>query len=45
MMIPKDILDANMDYVNLLTNHGIMNLNMIKKLREIYRKRIESSTR
>ena len=39
MMIPKDVLDKNTDYVNLLTNHGKFNLNMIKKsLRDIYQK-------
>ena len=31
MMIPKDVLDANTDYFNLLTNHGKINLNMITK--------------
>ena len=46
MMIPKDVLDKNTDYVNLLTNHGKFNLNMIKKsLRDIYQKGIKSSTR
>ena len=32
-MIPKDVLDANTDYVRLLTNHGENNLNMIKKIK------------
>ena len=29
MIISKDVLDANMDYVNLLINHGEVNLDMI----------------
>ena len=28
MMIPKDVVGANMDYVNLITNHGEINLNI-----------------
>ena len=28
--------DANMDYVNLLTNHSEINLNMIKIYKETY---------
>ena len=30
-MIPKDALDANTDYVNLLTNHGEINLHIINQ--------------
>ena len=33
MMIPKDVSNTNTDYVNLLTNHGEIYLNMIKKLK------------
>ena len=36
MMIPKDVSDANMDYVNLLPNQGEINLNMITKFEETY---------
>ena len=36
MMIPRDVSDANTDYVNLLTNHGEINLNMITKFEETY---------
>ena len=36
MMIPKDISDANTDYVNLITNHGEINLNVIEKIEEKY---------
>ena len=36
MMIPKDVSDANMDYVNLHTNHGEINLNMITNFEETY---------
>ena len=32
MMILKDLSDVNTDYVNLLTNHGEINLNMIKTI-------------
>ena len=35
-MIPKDVSDANMDCVNLLTNHCEINLNMITKFEETY---------
>ena len=35
-MIPKDVSDANMDYVNLHTNHGEINLNMIANFEETY---------
>ena len=33
-MIPKHVSDANIDYVNLLTNHGEINLNMLTKFEE-----------
>ena len=33
MMIPKDALDANTDDLKLLTNHGEINLDMIKKVK------------
>ena len=36
MMILKDVLDANTDYLNLLTNHGEINLNKITKFEETY---------
>ena len=36
MMILKNVSDANTDYVNLLTNHGEINLNMITKFEETY---------
>ena len=35
-MIPKEVLDADMYYFNLLTNHGEVNIDMIKKIEEIY---------
>ena len=36
MMILKDVSDANNDYVNLLTNHGGINLNMKTKFEDKY---------
>ena len=36
MIILKYMSDANMDYVNLLTNHSEINLNMIKIYKETY---------
>ena len=36
MMITKDVLDVNADYVNLLTNYGEVNLDMIIKFEETY---------
>ena len=36
MMILKDVLDANTDYVNLLTSPGEINLNMLTKFEETY---------
>ena len=36
MMILKDILDVNTDYVNLLTSPGEINLNMLTKFEETY---------
>ena len=36
MMILKDILDADTDYVNLLTNHDEVNLDMIKIIEQTY---------
>ena len=36
MVIPKDSSDANKDYVNLLTNNGEINLNMITKFEETF---------
>ena len=35
-MIPKDVSDMNTDYVNLITNHDEINLNMITNSEEIY---------
>ena len=35
-MIPKDVLDANMDYVNLLKNRGEVNFDMILKIEMTY---------
>ena len=34
MMIPKGVLYVNTDYVNLLKNHGEINLNMITNFEE-----------
>ena len=31
MMIPRDVSDTTTDYVNLLTNYGKINLNIITK--------------
>ena len=39
MLIPKDALDVNMNYLNLLTNHGEINLNMITKFEDTYIKK------
>ena len=36
MMILKDVLDTNTDYVNLLTSPGEINLNMLTKFEETY---------
>ena len=36
MMTPKDVSDTNTDYVNLLTNYGENNINMITKFEEAY---------
>ena len=36
MMIPKDVSDANTDCVNLIMNHGEININMIAKFEETY---------
>ena len=35
-MIPKDVSDAKMDYVNLLTNHGKVDLDIITKFDKTY---------
>ena len=35
-MIPKDFLDANTDYVNLLMNHGEINIITITKIKYTY---------
>ena len=35
-MIPKDILDASMNFFNLLTNHDEINFNMITNFEETY---------
>ena len=35
-MILKDVLDANTDNINLLTNHGEVNIDMITKSEETY---------
>ena len=40
MMIPKDVSDMNTDYVNLLTNYGEINPNMIIKFEDIYIKNL-----
>ena len=45
MIIPKDVSDANTEYVNLLTNHGEINFSMITKFEQIYMKGIKISTR
>ena len=36
MTIPKDVSEANTDYVNLLKNKGENNINMITKFEETY---------
>ena len=36
MMVLKDVSDTNTDYVNLLINHGEININMITNFEETY---------
>ena len=36
IMIPKDVLDVNTDYVKLLTSPGEINLNMLTNFEETY---------